>query len=56
MHPLVQLATRKWLEVHEEIEQKKGAKKFPVREHAYWETCEALELHTCTSGSSVQHD
>jgi tetratricopeptide (TPR) repeat protein len=51
MHPLVQLSTRKWLEIHEEIEQRKEealsllSQKFPNGEHANWTICEALEPH-----------
>jgi tetratricopeptide (TPR) repeat protein len=51
MHPLVQLSTRKWLEVNGEIgirrEEVLGllSKKFPSGEHANWKTCEALAPH-----------
>jgi tetratricopeptide (TPR) repeat protein len=51
MHPLVQLSTRKWLEIHGEIEQRKEevlsllSQKFPTGEHANWTICEALEPH-----------
>jgi hypothetical protein len=51
MHPLVQLSTRKWLEVHGEIEKRKKegltllSQKFPNGEHSNWTICEALEPH-----------
>jgi hypothetical protein len=43
--------TRKWLEIHGEIEQKKEealsllAQKYPPGEHTNWKICEALEPH-----------
>jgi tetratricopeptide (TPR) repeat protein len=54
MHPLVQLSTKKWLEVHGEMEKSKEAvlsllsEKLPNGEHANWEICEALDPHTGT--------
>jgi len=51
MHPLVQLSTRKWLEMHREIEQRKEealgllSLKFPNGEYTNWTICEALEPH-----------
>jgi tetratricopeptide (TPR) repeat protein len=51
MHPLVQLSTRKWLEIHGEMEQRKEealsllAQKYPPGEPTYWKICEALEPH-----------
>ena len=52
MHPLVQLSTRKWLEVRGEVEKRKEdvlsllSEKLPNGEHDNWRTCEALEQHT----------
>jgi hypothetical protein len=54
MHSLVQLSTKKWLEVHGEIEKRKEdllsllSEKFPNGEHANWKICEALDPHTRT--------
>ena len=54
MHPLVQLSTKKWLEVHGEIEKSKEhvlsllSEKLPNGEHANWKICEALDPHTGT--------
>jgi tetratricopeptide (TPR) repeat protein len=51
MHPLVQLSTRKWLEIQGEIEQRKEealsllAQKYPPGEPTNWKICEALEPH-----------
>jgi hypothetical protein len=52
MHPLVQLSTRKWLEIHGEVEQRKEetlsllSQKFPNGEHTNWTIFEALEPYT----------
>jgi tetratricopeptide (TPR) repeat protein len=54
MHPLLQLSTKKWLEVHGEIEKRKEdvlsllSEKLPNGEHANWKICEALDPHTRT--------
>ena len=51
MHRLVQLATRKWLEMHEQMEKQKEevlnllADQFPNGEHSNWKICEALGPH-----------
>jgi tetratricopeptide (TPR) repeat protein len=51
MHPLVQLSTRKWLEIQGEMEQRKEealsllAQKYPPGKPTNWKICEALEPH-----------
>jgi tetratricopeptide (TPR) repeat protein len=51
MHGLVQLATRKWLEVHTELERWKQQyiknlyKEFPTGEHENWGKCQLLFPH-----------
>ena len=54
MHPLVQLATRKWLKVHGELHKwqeqsiKVVSETLPTGESDNWKTCEALEPHVRT--------
>ncbi|KAH6694334.1 hypothetical protein BKA61DRAFT_647691 [Leptodontidium sp. MPI-SDFR-AT-0119] len=51
MHRLVQLATRKWLELYEEAERWQGeaievvVKAFPSGDYSNWKTCETLSPH-----------
>jgi hypothetical protein len=49
MHPLVQLATRRWLEIHGKIKQRKEAfdlsHRLPNDEYGNWPVWEALEPH-----------
>ncbi len=51
MHRLVQLAARKWLEVHGELDGKIEEvlsllfDQFPSGERENWKVCQALELH-----------
>ena len=51
MHALVQLATRKWLEAHGELEKWKQhsiktlSSEFPTEEHKDWASCRALLPH-----------
>ncbi|KAJ4354755.1 hypothetical protein N0V95_003528 [Ascochyta clinopodiicola] len=51
MHPLVQFSTKKWLELHNELEVWKGAyatlmdASYPVGEHEKWSVCRALFPH-----------
>jgi hypothetical protein len=52
MHRLVQLATRKWLERHKELEKWQGeaikalSKTFPTGDYSNWKMCETLSPHT----------
>jgi tetratricopeptide (TPR) repeat protein len=54
IHPLVQLATRKWLTVHSELQKwqtqsvKIISETLPDGQHENWKTCEALEPHVQT--------
>src|SRR5271170_5802516 len=51
MHRLVQLATRKWLEAHRQLEKwkqqyiKNLCTEFPTGEHENWAKCQALFPH-----------
>jgi tetratricopeptide (TPR) repeat protein len=62
MHPLVQLATRKWLKLRGDLEkwQRESVRiiseTFPNGEHAHWAACEALEPHARTVLGYNSHD
>jgi tetratricopeptide (TPR) repeat protein len=62
MHPLVQLATRKWLTLHGSLEkwQRESVRiiseTFPEGEHVHWAACEALEPHAQTVLGYNSHD
>ena len=62
MHPLVQLATRKWLTLRGGLEkwQRESVRiiseTFPDGEHAHWTACEALEPHAQTVLGYNSHD
>jgi hypothetical protein len=51
MHPLVQLSTKKWLELHGEMDQRKEealsllSQTLPTGEYENWTVCEVLEPH-----------